>query len=435
MATLGTMANDPSPSLPHPQKVLLRHSEVMAAAIASNSRAGGSSVWFGVLLFALLFAAIWLGHLVAFWSVQQLPFEAMFALGPYLPVAIPAAFGLLAAYLALAIEQRRRENAYQRSLAAVGVPLEREGVYEVTEEALVLTTERMLLAPRWAAIDTVERGAFGWVLSADQLHFLIPYADFPGVDAQRPLLAAITARMMPEARARSRDAVEFAESRDAPAVDPIAANEGEPTGSSLPLAAAAMPSASGWLTQEQAGWAAGVIQHRVARTGIHGWAFSLTGAVTGMLLALMLVGLVGVVAPVEDILAHPFMAAAAALFVPLVGGALGLAYANRRLGVVMGKAWRQGLAERGVPDQIEAQWALTESGLSYRTARFSGEAAYASIHELAHEHGYWIAAADGLTLCIPDTAFDSPEDAKAFAAALLARMPEAARARSRGVLP
>ncbi|MCR2834100.1 hypothetical protein [Parerythrobacter lacustris] len=419
-----------SAALPPPLKVVLRHTEVMAAAIASNSRAGGSNVWFGLLLFALLFAAIWLGHLVAFWFAQQLSFDAMFALGRYLPVAIPAALGLFAVYLALAIEQRRREHAYRRSLAAVGAPLEREGVYEVTEEALVLTTERMLLAPRWPAIDTLERGDAGWVLSADQLHFLIPYADFPSVDTQRPLLAAITARMTPEARARSRDAVEFAESGDAPAVNSVTASQQAAANQFLPSPAAAVPMASGWLTQEQAGWAASVIQHRIAGSGFHGWAYPLTGAVAGMLLALMLVGLIGSAMPAENFLDHPLLAATAALAIPLVGGALGLAFANRRLGVVVGKAWRQGLAERGVPDQIEAQWALTESGLSYRTARFTGEAVYASIHQLVHEHGYLIAAADALTLCIPDTAFASPEDAKAFADTLLERMPEAARARS-----
>lgn len=206
------MASNPhSAPVAPPQTVVLKHAEVMASAFASRSRARGGGIWFSLVLFLLLGLAIWLGHLTSFWLVQQLPVAAMMALAPWLPVFIPAYFCLVAAKAALDIEQHRVTRAYLSSLAATGAPLERQGVYEVTDDALVLTTERMVLAPRWHAIDTLERGKHGWVISADQLHFLIPFADFPDSDAQRPLLAAIAARMTSEARARSRDAVEFAE--------------------------------------------------------------------------------------------------------------------------------------------------------------------------------------------------------------------------------
>jgi hypothetical protein len=432
------MTEHASTSLPPPQKVVLRHSEIMAAAIASNSRAGGSNAWFGLALFVLLCTAIWLGHLTAFWLVQQLPIEAMFTLGPYLPVVIPAALTLIAVQFALDIERRRAGRAYRRSLSAVGAPLEREGVYEVTEEAFVLRTDRMVLAPRWSAIDTVERGRAGWVLSADQLHFLIPYADFPSIDAQRPLLAAITARLTPEARTRSREAVAFAESgsaRPENATSPTSPTADTPTTEARAGDARDLPLAAGWLTQEQAGWAAAVIYNKISRTGFHSWAYPLTGAITGMLVTILPVGIILAAIPPEYILHFPLLIYAMAWLVPLVGGVLGLAFANRRLGVVVGKAWQQVLAERGVPEQLEAQWTLTDSGLSYRTSRFAGEAAYASIHELLHEHGYWIAATDALTLCIPDTAFVSPDEANAFMAALLARIPQAARARSSAAMP
>ena len=409
----------------------------MNAAIASNSRIRGTSIWLSLIIFLLLCAAIWLGHIFSFWFVQQVPFAVMFAIGVYLPVVVPAFFGLIAVKIGLDIENRRMSRAYLRALEAVGAPLEREGVYEVTDEALVLTTERVVLAPRWAAVDTIEKGDAGWVISADQLHFLIPFADFPSVDAQRPLLAAITSRMTAEARARSRDAVEFAEIAPERPQDfarkssPWVAGDAEKAAAPLPET----PVASGWLTQEQAGWAAAITYRNVARPGFHGWAYPLTGAVTGMLVGVLLVGLIAALMPPEVLWRVPLFTIGLGLTIPLIFGALGLSQGNRRLAVIVDKAWREGLAQRGVPEQIEAQWALTETGLAYRTARFAGEAVYASIHQVLHEHGYWIAACDTLTLCIPDTAFASPEDADAFASALMSRIPDAARARSAGSEP
>jgi hypothetical protein len=294
------MSDEPAASFPPPQKVILRHSEVMAAAMASNSRIRGGGTWFSLILFALLCAAIWLGSLFSFWFVQQLSFEAMFAIGTYLPTVIPGFFALVAAKIAIDIEQRRANRAYLRTLDAIGAPLEREGVYEVTEEALVLSTERMVLAPRWAAIDTIERGEKGWVISADQLHFLIPYADFPSVDAQRPLLAAITERMTPEARARSRDAVDFA--NVAPERPQDFARRQSPSMAATPSSAPSgalpdVPVASGWLTQEQAGWAAGRIYRKIVKPGFHAWAYPLTAGVTGAVIAILLFGIVAVFVP------------------------------------------------------------------------------------------------------------------------------------------
>jgi hypothetical protein len=417
--------------VPAPQAVHLKHAEVLEAAMASKSRLRGGGTWFTAILFALLCLAIWAGHVVTFWLVQQLPFAVMFAIGPYLPVLLPGMFCLFAVKLALDIEQRRVSRAYLAALAARGIPLERDGTYHVTPEALVLSTERIELAPRWAAIDHVERGARGWVLSADQLHFLIPFADFADPEAERALLAAITARMTPDARTRSREAVELAATPPVAAAEAALAPAAEAHAeapATKPLAAPA--EASGWLTQEQAAWAGNVTYAKVARPGFHGWAYPLTGAVTGLVVGLLVIGVLAFLVPSDWIMRSPALVGWFGFAVPLLGGALGLAYAHRRLGIVLAKAWRGGLVERGVPEQVEARWTLTDTGLAYHTARFSGEAAYASLHQLLHEHGYWIIAADALTLCIPDTAFASPDDANAFMAQLLSRMPEPARERS-----
>jgi hypothetical protein len=417
--------------VPPPQRVLLKHREVLEAALNSRSRATGGGFWFSLILFGLLCLAIWAGHLLAFWLVQQLPFPVMFAAGPYVPVVVPAFLALVAVKLALDIEQARVARSYLAGLAAAGAPLEREGWYEVTAEALVLTTERMTLAPAWHAIDRVERGAKGWVLSGDQLHFLIPFADFATPEAERDLLAAITARMTAEARARSRDAVEFAAGEAVPIAREHAPPPAEPATADVAGATASgLPQPAGWLTNEQATWAANVIYARLARPGSHGWAYPLTGAVTGLVVGMVLTSILVVTVPENWLYRSPALATLFGLSVPLATGALGLAYAYRRLGIVLGKAWRSELNARGVPEQVEARWTLTETGLAYRTARFSGEAAYASLHQLLHESGYWIIAADTLTLCIPDTAFAAPGEAEGFMSALLARMSEPARERS-----
>jgi hypothetical protein len=92
----------------------------------------------------------------------------------------------------------------------LGIPLEREGTYEILPEGLRLTTDRIEIFPRWEAIDTIERVKFGWALSADQLTFLIPEKSFAEKAELRTFLAAILSRMSDAARERSSTAVEFA---------------------------------------------------------------------------------------------------------------------------------------------------------------------------------------------------------------------------------
>ena len=430
------MSDTPDLPVPPPQQVVLKHQEVIEAALASKSRIRGGGFWFTLILLGLLSLAIWAGHLLAFWLVQQLPFAIMFAVGTYFPVMIPAFLALIAVKIALDIEQARSARAYLAGLAASGAPLERDGTYEITADALVLATERMVLAPRWHAIDRIERGKKGWVLSADQLHFLIPFADFASPEAERDLLAAITARMTPEARARSREAVEFAAVERTPSAQEVMHSASDPISpAAVEPASPACPEPAGWLTNDQAAWAANLIFARAARSGFHAWAYPLTGAVTGLVIGIAAVGTLAFAMPEASIYQAPALVIMLGLLVPLIGGALGLAYAYRRLGIVMGKAWRSELITRGVPEQIEARWTLTETGLAYHTARFRGEAAYGSLHQLLHEGGYWIVGADTLTLCIPDTAFGEPGEARTFMATLLARMPEAARDRSVSMPP
>ena len=426
------MANRQEPASVPPVTVRLRHAEVIEAALASRSRGQGNPLVGSAILFALLMAAIWLGTLSTFYFVQRLPLGAMFMFGPYLPIVLPALFCLFAVGIAMKIQQRLAERSYLNHLAAIGAPLERDGSYEVTSDALVLHTERLVLAPRWAAIDTVEKGRKGWVVSADQLHFLIPFDAFPDDNSQRQLLAAITARMTPEARARSREVVEFAEIAPSPAAsEEVAQDPAAPSATSVPgQPVSVAPEASGWLSIEQASWAASLVYARLSRLGFHSWAYPLLAGVTGAVVGSVVVLVAASVAPIELYLQHQVAMTWGGFVLTIALATAGVVWGGRRAGLVAAKHWRENLALRGVPDQIEATWQLTPTGLAYRTARFTGEAPYAAIHQVSRESEYWLIAVDTLTLCIPDPAFATPGDARSFIATLLERIEPAARERS-----
>ena len=196
-------------SEPVVHRAVLRHRQVLAAAMAARSRPISLS-WLLALLFAGLLLAVWAGGLFSFWFVQQLPFEWMFALGPYLPTFVTALFAYFVVVLVSWVQNRVMGRAYLRNFTRLGIPLEVEALYEVLPEGLRLTTDRITVIPRWQSIDTVERVKQGWVISADQLTFLLPRESFPDQAAERAVLAAVLERLSESARDRSRAAVEFA---------------------------------------------------------------------------------------------------------------------------------------------------------------------------------------------------------------------------------
>ncbi len=196
-------------SEPVVHRAVLKHRQVLAAAMAARSRPM-SLHWLVAGLFAGLLVAVWAGGLVTFWFVQWLPFEWMFALGPYLPTLVTALFAYLVVVLVSWVQNRAVARAYLRNFTRLGIPLEVEALYEVLPEGLRLTTERITIVPRWQSIDTVEHVKQGWVISADQLTFLLPRDSFADQAAERALLGAILERLSEPARERSRAAVEFA---------------------------------------------------------------------------------------------------------------------------------------------------------------------------------------------------------------------------------
>jgi len=190
-------------------RALLRHDEVMKASMAARSRAI-SPTWLGLMLGTALFVAVWAGPLLAFWFVQQLPFELMFAIGPSLPTVITALLALIAVLIVGSVQNWAVRRAYLGNFVKLGIPTEIEALFEILPEGLRLSTDRLTIFPKWRAVDTVERAESGWVLSADQLTFLVPQASFADRDVERAFLAAVVDRLTPEGRARSPEAVAFA---------------------------------------------------------------------------------------------------------------------------------------------------------------------------------------------------------------------------------
>ena len=191
-------------------RALIKHDEVMKASMAARSRAISANWLALILALGLIFAIEW-GHLFAFWFVQRLPFEVMFAIGTTLPTVIPALFALFVVVLVGSLQNWAVRRAYLKNFIRLGIPTEIEATFEILPEGLRLSTERIAIFPKWHAVDTVEWAATGWVLSADQLTFLLPRESFADQEAERSFISAVLERLTPEARERSPKAVRFAE--------------------------------------------------------------------------------------------------------------------------------------------------------------------------------------------------------------------------------
>ena len=196
-------------SEPIVHRAVLKHRQVLAAAMAARSRPL-SLYWLVAGLIVGLLLAVEAGHLVAFWLVQQLSFGWMFALGPYLPTFVAALFAYLVVVMVSWVQNRAIGRAYLRNFTRLGIPLEVDALYEVLPDGLRLTTDRTTIIQRWHSIDTVERVPQGWVVSADQLTFLLPRESFTDEAVERAVIAAILEKLSEPALERSRAAAAFA---------------------------------------------------------------------------------------------------------------------------------------------------------------------------------------------------------------------------------
>lgn len=377
--------------------------------------------WISAALFIGLLAAVWLGHLVTFWAVQQLPFEWMFAIGTYLPELIPALLAYWVVALVASVQDRVIARGYLANFTKLGIPQEIEARFEVLPEGLRLTTERITIFPRWAAVDTVERGADGWVLSADHLTFLIPHDSFADEAAARAFVAAIVEHLTEGARERSADAVAFASGNASEPAGPATVAGSEQTG---PLTARAR------ITRQEASWAGRVGYNRIAHPGRHAFFYPALSALVGGMLGLVASGLVLTLAPLSVTLANVMLFAGMTFLLPLVGSAAGLWLGYRALGRIFEKAHHAALAARGSPEEADCEWEIAEDGLVTRSVRGTSTTRWEAISEVFRADAYWIVLSDLAVNVIPRRAFADEAAERAFVAALVGKLSSPARDRS-----
>jgi hypothetical protein len=405
---------------PLEHRATLSHPRVMAAALAARSRTV-PVYWLSAALFAGLVAAVWLGHLVTFWGVQQLPFEWMFAVGAYLPTLIPALLAYLVVALVASVQNGAMRRAYLANFTRLGIPKELEVRFEILPEGLRASTERITIFPRWEAVDTVERGEDGWVLSADHLTFLLPHDSFADEAAARVFVAAIVERLSESARGRSADAVAFARGDAAEAPEPPAVAAPEPTG---PLTARAR------ITRQEASWAGRVGYGRMAHPDRHAFFYPALAALVGGLLGLVASGLVLMLAPLSVTLANVMVFAGITFLLPLIGSAAGLWLGYRALGRIFEKAYHAALAARGSPDEADCEWEIAEGGLITRSVRGTSTTSWEAISELFRADAYWIVLSDLGVNVVPRRAFADEVAERTFVAALVGKLSSPARDRS-----
>lgn len=406
-------------------RAVLRHRQVIAAAMAARSRPV-SLHWLSAGLFLGLAAAVWAGHAVTFWFVQQLPFAWMFAIGTHLPTLIPALFAFVVVAVVGTFQNRAVGRAYLNNFDRLGIPQEIEALFEILPDGLRLSTERITIFPRWQAVDTVERGTEGWVVSADHLTFLVPRDSFTDEAAERAFVAALVDHLPDEARGRSSEAVAFASDVAGPPGDGL--QEEDPA---APPASPPALRARTRITAQEMSWAGRVGFDRIARPGWHTLLYPMLAAVVGGLLGMMASGMLLAFLPLEITLGNVMLFAALSFVLPLIGGAAGLWLGHRRLGTVLYKAYHAALAQRGAPSTAECEWSLGEDGLVSASTRGNATTHWDAISEVFRADAYWIVLADLSANAIPSRAFADETAERAFIGSLVARLPQLARERSR----
>jgi hypothetical protein len=405
---------------PLEHRATLSHRRVMAAAMSARSRTLPVH-WLSAGLFAGLLAAVWLGGLVTFWAVQQLPFEWMFAIGVYLPTLITALLAYLVVALVASVQDRVIRRAYLANFGRLGIPEEIEARFEILPEGMPVTTARITIFPRWEAVDTVERGADGWVLSADHLTFLIPHDSFADEAAARTFVAAIVEHLTEAARERSPEAVAFAGGEASETSEPCAVATPEPTG---PLTAHAR------ITRQEASWAGRVGYDRIAHPNRHAFFYPALSALVGGMLGLVASGLVLMLAPLSMTLANVMVFAGLTFLLPLIGSAAGLWLGYRALGRIFEKAYHAALAARGSPDEADCEWEIIDEGFVTRSTRGTSTTRWEAISEVFKADAYWIVLSDVAVNVVPRRAFAGEAAERAIVAALLGRLSSPARDRS-----
>lgn len=96
------------------------------------------------------------------------------------------------------------------------------------------------------------------------------------------------------------------------------------------------------------------------------------------------------------------------------------------------KAFFDGLRDRGVSDPAASVYRLCDAGLQASGQNMDILVRWSAVSEIAAGPTFWCVIGPGAALCIPRTFFDNPPAERAFIRAILERIGESARNRSRG---
>jgi hypothetical protein len=163
----------------------------------------------------------------------------------------------------------------------------------------------------------------------------------------------------------------------------------------------------------EASSAAWLLSRRVCGFGVVAWAVYLVCLFAGVI----------VVAAVADALLPRWAGPLAIATMGLLGVRTMLIWRRRR----SARAWR----ERGVPDPQLVTFRIEEDALVVEQAMSTSTFRWAGVSELMPTKTHWVYVGPGLGYCLPRRFFGDKAQEQAFLRASLARMNDAARARSK----
>jgi hypothetical protein len=181
-----------------------------AAAVAETlGRDRRFELFYACLVAALIYFGIWAGHLLAFWLAQQMPFELIFVVGPDLPTMVPALLAFVGLLIAGWVHRAYDHRRVRRNFAVHEIPLEFDALYELLPDELRMSSGRVAIAHKWAAVDLIAKATDGWIISANCLTCLIPRDSFADEATEREFVTSVLAHMTDAARQNSAEAIAF----------------------------------------------------------------------------------------------------------------------------------------------------------------------------------------------------------------------------------
>lgn len=193
---------------------LLKIGEAQATLQSIGRRQRGSQFIFVLVLLALMVAGIFLGTVIA-------PIIDRFLGGAKTPddwwsgAVRGGAFGMAGAALVyrFVVGKRMLLGRFRKLLIEKGSPPELSLCMETTTEALHYDVGELKHIAKWSCVSEVFSNHGYWIFLAQSSPFFAPKRFFADTDAERAFIKDALAHMSEAARARSKDAVAFAEAK------------------------------------------------------------------------------------------------------------------------------------------------------------------------------------------------------------------------------